>query len=166
MSEPAREAVRAVCKNVVAAVLPVEITVPCKGECGANVTPEGPEATEQMCRACLRACILLEERKTKRAGSFSEETKRAILFLFTKIGSWTAARWDQQLRYEFGDEYTDKVIRELTFVGGFSPFAILDKPAKNMKPEIETYNEERWAKRIKRLEERNERAARILRGEE
>ena len=32
------------------------------------------------------------------------ETKHAIRFLLTRIGSWTHARWDQHLRHEVGDD--------------------------------------------------------------
>lgn len=38
------------------------------------------------------------------------EMWRMLDFLLTRIGSWTNARWDQHLRYEYGDEKAGPVI--------------------------------------------------------
>ncbi len=37
----------------------------------------------------------------------------AVTWLLTRIGSWTNARWDQHLRFEFGDEIAGPVIEQL-----------------------------------------------------
>jgi hypothetical protein len=42
------------------------------------------------------------------------EVRRALDLLLVRIGSWTHSRWDQHLRYEFGDEFANKVINWLT----------------------------------------------------
>lgn len=41
------------------------------------------------------------------------EAAEALRFLLTRIGSWTNARWDQHLRYEFGDERAERMIAAL-----------------------------------------------------
>lgn len=37
--------------------------------------------------------------------------KAAVLTMLQRIGSWTAARWDQHLRYDVGDEDTDVILK-------------------------------------------------------
>ena len=39
--------------------------------------------------------------------------ERGLRFLLSRIGSWTNARFDQHLRYEFGDEQTDEIMKWL-----------------------------------------------------
>ena len=34
-------------------------------------------------------------------------SRAALTFLLDRIGSWTSARWDQHVRFEFGDEVAD-----------------------------------------------------------
>lgn len=46
-----------------------------------------------------------------------EDVREAIIHLFLSIGSWTSSRWDQHLRYEYGDEKTDKIISWLIAEG-------------------------------------------------
>jgi hypothetical protein len=36
--------------------------------------------------------------------------RTALAFLLVRIGSWTAARWDQHVRDEFGDEIADGLV--------------------------------------------------------
>lgn len=38
---------------------------------------------------------------------------QGLVFLLTRIGSWTNARWDQHLRERLGDEHAETVIRWL-----------------------------------------------------
>lgn len=40
----------------------------------------------------------------------TENQKKGLVWLLLKIGSWTNATWQQQLRNEFGDNFTDEVI--------------------------------------------------------
>lgn len=40
-----------------------------------------------------------------------------LMWVLTRIASWTNARWDQQLRYKFGDERTNAVIAWLKKAG-------------------------------------------------
>lgn len=50
----------------------------------------------------------LESAKTELAAS--TQARLDLAWLLTRIGSWTNARADQHLRYEFGDERADAVI--------------------------------------------------------
>jgi hypothetical protein len=40
-----------------------------------------------------------------------------LKFLLVRIGSWTSARWDQHLRFEFGDDATNRFIEWLKPLG-------------------------------------------------
>ena len=40
----------------------------------------------------------------------SEDDIILLNWLLYRIGSWTSARWDQHLRYEFGDERASSLI--------------------------------------------------------
>jgi len=40
-------------------------------------------------------------------------TRTALAFLLVRIGSWTDARWDQHVRYEFGDDIANALARML-----------------------------------------------------
>lgn len=48
----------------------------------------------------------------------STESKEALRFLLNRIGSWTEARWDQHLRDQYGDEFTNVVANEIMDVIG------------------------------------------------
>ena len=50
-----------------------------------------------------------------------EAMAEALQFLLPRIGSWTNARWDQHLRYEFGDERAGPMITALTAFGSTAP---------------------------------------------
>lgn len=39
-----------------------------------------------------------------------ETAKQGLVFLLTRIASWTNARWDQHLRERYGDKATDEII--------------------------------------------------------
>jgi hypothetical protein len=43
--------------------------------------------------------------------------RTALAFLLTRIGSWTNARWDQHVRYEFGDDIADALFGTLAQLG-------------------------------------------------
>lgn len=69
-----------------------------------------------------------------------EEVRDGVVHLFLSIGSWTNSRWDQHLRYEYGDEKTDKIIQWLIAEGilyevpkdawaGFEPEGSLAPPS-------------------------------------
>lgn len=49
--------------------------------------------------------------------AMNETAKKHLRFLLVRIGSWTEARWDQHLRYEFGDEATNETIAWLREAG-------------------------------------------------
>jgi hypothetical protein len=42
-----------------------------------------------------------------------EAAKQGLVFLLTRIASWTNARWDQHLRERYGDKATDEIIEWL-----------------------------------------------------
>lgn len=46
-----------------------------------------------------------------------DEVRDGVVHLFLSIGSWTNSRWDQHLRYEYGDEKTDKIVQWLIAEG-------------------------------------------------
>lgn len=52
--------------------------------------------------------LLLTPPRSDRFASL--DVRRALVILLTRIASWTATRWDQHLRNEFGDAATDSVI--------------------------------------------------------
>jgi len=47
-------------------------------------------------------------------GVVDEDAAEALRFLLDRIGSWTYSRWDQHLRYKFGDERANRMIATLT----------------------------------------------------
>lgn len=47
--------------------------------------------------------------------------RHSLVFLLTRIGSWTNARWDQHLRSRYGDEATNEVIAWLKANGIHAP---------------------------------------------
>lgn len=79
----------------------------------------------------LESAAVEEFRKREQLGAVREEVKAvleleakvfnetvgsvkpALQFLLTRIGSWTAARWDQHLRDQYGDEKADPMIAAL-----------------------------------------------------
>lgn len=58
----------------------------------------------------------IEVRTSGRDSGRNVET--ALAFLLTRIGSWTNARWDQHLRYEFGDTLANQMIAALKKLSG------------------------------------------------
>lgn len=46
-----------------------------------------------------------------------EDVRDGVIHLFLSIGSWTNSRWDQHLRYEYGDEKTDTIVQWLIAEG-------------------------------------------------
>jgi len=48
-------------------------------------------------------------------GPYSTSAHEAMHWLFTRIGSWTHARWDQHLRNEVGDVSADRIIEALGY---------------------------------------------------
>ena len=83
------------------------------------------------------------------AAGVPEEVRDGIVHLFLSIGSWTNSRWDQHLRYEYGDEKTDKIVQWLIAEGilyevpkdawaGFEPEGLLPPPAAGQAPSSPT----------------------------
>lgn len=58
----------------------------------------------------------------------NETAKKHLRFLLVRIGSWTSARWDQHLRFEFGDKKTDETIAWLR-ESGFDVDAMRGRPS-------------------------------------
>lgn len=65
----------------------------------------------------LRDKLALAEAALGHLTDEARMVKPALEFLLTRIGSWTSARWDQHLRYEYGDEATNNVIAALASLG-------------------------------------------------
>lgn len=67
------------------------------------------------CRDCLgKGLVHLGDNNTGRDHECTScATKTALAFLLTRIGSWSNARWDQHVRYEYGDDVANAMVRML-----------------------------------------------------
>lgn len=81
-----------------------------------SIPPEGEdEERDSRFGTCCDVCGKLYPHHDTTAHLFKapEAAKQGLVFLLTRIGSWTSARWDQHLRERYGDKHADEIIEWL-----------------------------------------------------